>query len=66
MVRKLVPGRTSRRIMDRPAEWRVTREHQGCPYPGAHQKEEKERNLFASLGQYSTPASPKLLDVFPM
>jgi hypothetical protein len=46
--------------------WRLTREHQGCPYPGAHQKEEKERNLFASLDQYSNMAQSNLLDVFPM
>lgn len=46
--------------------WRLTREHQGCPYPGAHQKEEKERNLFASLSHYSNMAQPNLLDVSPM
>jgi hypothetical protein len=44
----------------------LTREHQGCPYPGAHQKEEKERNRFASLVRYSSTAQPNLLVDLPM
>ena len=43
----------------------LTREHQGCPYPGAHQKEEKERNLFASLEQYSNTATGRTTGRFP-
>jgi hypothetical protein len=52
MVRKFVSalvGKNASGTMRQEENWRLTREHQGCPYPGAHQKEEKERNLFFHL-----------------
>ena len=67
MMLKLVYGGASGRMTEvYLREGGLTREHQGCPYPGAHQKEEKERNLFASLVQYSNMLPPNLLVDFPM